>query len=449
MSDESLLPHILDLATLDADRMPQDARTMARLSLFDWMVVSLAGADQPLSDIIRNFVAAEGGVEIAAVTGGSMRLPARAAALANGTISHALDYDDTHFAYIGHPSVAIFPAALAAAEEMKGSADDVIDAFLLGAEATCRIGMVLGRDHYDAGFHQTATSGAFGATIAAARLYRLDRSAIRTALGLVSSRASGLKSQFGTMGKPFNAGAAAANGIEAASLARLGFTASHDAFAGPQSFLNAHHAIHDGSKQIADWSFENFLFSSVSHKLHACCHGTHAMIEALLLLCANSRFLADDLREIRVEIAPRWQNVCDIKAPSTGLEIKFSYAFLAAMVLRGIDLAAYESYLDRHCNDADLVALADKVTVVGNDKIADSAARVTIYSRDDNTHSQDFDLLTPIDPAHLSTRLQAKATAIIGGAAAGDLWSLIDDLENVSASDLANQLQINHKQGQK
>ena len=449
MSDESLLPHILDLATLDADRMPQDARTMARLSLFDWMVVSLAGADQPLSDIIRNFVAAEGGVEIAAVTGGSMRLPARAAALANGTISHALDYDDTHFAYIGHPSVAIFPAALAAAEEMKGSADDVIDAFLLGAEATCRIGMVLGRDHYDAGFHQTATSGAFGATIAAARFYRLDRSAIRTALGLVSSRASGLKSQFGTMGKPFNAGAAAANGIEAASLARLGLTASHDAFAGPQSFLNAHHAIHDGSKQIADWSFENFLFSSVSHKLHACCHGTHAMIEALLLLRANSTFLADDLREIRVEIAPRWQNVCDIKAPSTGLEIKFSYAFIAAMVLRGIDLAAYESYLDSHCNDADLVALADKVTVVGNDKIADSAARVTIYSRDDNTHSQDFDLLTPIDPAHLSTRLQAKATAIIGGAAAGDLWSLIDDLENVSASDLANQLQMNHKQGQK
>ena len=449
MSDESLLPHILDLATLDADRMPQDARKMAQLSLFDWMVVSLAGADQPLADIIRNFVAAEGGVEIAAVTGGSMRLPARAAALANGTISHALDYDDTHFAYIGHPSVAIFPAALAAAEEMRGSADDVINAFLLGAEATCRIGMVLGRDHYDAGFHQTATSGAFGATIAAARLYRLDRSAIRTALGLVSSRASGLKSQFGTMGKPFNAGAAAANGIEAASLARLGFTASHDAFAGPQSFLNAHHAAHDGGKQISGWSFDNFLFSSVSHKLHACCHGTHAMIEALLLLRANSTFLADDLKEVRVEIAPRWQNVCDIKAPSTGLEIKFSYVFLAAMVLRGIDLAAYESYLDSHCDDADLVALARKVTVVGNDKIADSAARVTIYSRNDDTQSQDFDLLTPIDPVHLSKRLQAKATALIGGVAAADLWSLVDNLEDVSASDLANQLQMNRKQGQK
>ncbi len=445
MSDESLLPHILDLATLDLGQVPKDARNMARLSLFDWMVVSLAGADQPLANIIRNFVATEGGVEIAAVTGGSTRLPARAAALANGTISHALDYDDTHFAYIGHPSVAIFPAALAAAEEMEGSADDVIDAFLLGAEATCRIGMVLGRDHYDAGFHQTATSGAFGATIAAARLYRLDRSAIRTALGLVSSRASGLKSQFGTMGKPFNAGAAAANGIEAASLARLGFTASHDAFAGPQSFLNAHHGVHDGSKQIAGWSFDNFLFSSVSHKLHACCHGTHAMIEALLLLLANSTDLADDFEKIEVEVAPRWQNVCDIKTPSTGLEIKFSYVFLAAMVLRGIDLAAYESYLDSLCDDADLIALADKVKVVGNDKIADSASRVTIYSADEDARSQNFDLLTPIDSIHLSNRLRAKATALVGSETAADLWSLVDSLEDVSASDLANRLQMSHK----
>ena len=64
MSDESLLPHILDLATLDADRMPQDARKMARLSLFDWMVVSLAGADQPLADIIRNFAAYPVGLKL-------------------------------------------------------------------------------------------------------------------------------------------------------------------------------------------------------------------------------------------------------------------------------------------------------------------------------------------------------------------------------------------------
>jgi len=440
MPDSDLLPHILDLAAITPARMPQDARKIAELSLFDWMVVSLAGADQPLASIIRDFVVAEGGVATAAVTGCKHRLPARAAALANGTISHALDYDDTHFAYIGHPSVAIFPAALAAAEEMGASGDDVVDAFLVGAEAACRIGIVLGRDHYNAGFHQTATSGAFGATIAAARLYQLDRTAISMALGLVSTRASGLKSQFGTMGKPFNAGAAAANGIEAASLAKRGFSASLDAFAGPQSFLAAHHADQVGSDEIVNWSFDKFFFATVSHKLHACCHLTHAMIEALLLLKAAGKIAADDIDEVHVHITPAWQNVCDIKTPKTGLEIKFSYVFLAAMVLQNINLAADESYHDAACEDASLIALADRVKVVGDDRIADSAARVEVRCKDGQKHSQSFDLLSPIDPAVLGPRLLAKGEALIGEAAY-DLWEMTNNLRGVSAADLASKLQ--------
>ena len=440
MPDSDLLPHILDLAAITPARMPQDARKIAELSLFDWMVVSLAGADQPLASIIRDFVVAEGGVATAAVTGCKHRLPARAAALANGTISHALDYDDTHFAYIGHPSVAIFPAALAAAEEIGASGDDVVDAFLVGAEAACRIGIVLGRDHYNAGFHQTATSGAFGATIAAARLYQLDRTAISMALGLVSTRASGLKSQFGTMGKPFNAGAAAANGIEAASLAKRGFSASLDAFAGPQSFLAAHHADQVGSDEIVNWSFDKFFFATVSHKLHACCHLTHAMIEALLLLKAAGKIAADDIDEVHVHITPAWQNVCDIKTPKTGLEIKFSYVFLAAMVLQNINLAADESYHDAACEDASLIALADRVKVVGDDRIADSAARVEVRCKDGQKHSQSFDLLSPIDPAVLGPRLLAKGEALIGEAAY-DLWEMTNNLRGVSAADLASKLQ--------
>ena len=273
MSASELLPHILDLASLESERLPQGAREMAKLSLFDWMTVGIAGAGQPLGKIIRDFLLAEGGVEVAAVIGETRRLPARAAALANGTISHALDYDDTHFAYIGHPSVAIFPAALAVAEEVEASAYELVEAFLVGAEAACRIGMMLGRDHYDAGFHQTATAGAFGATIAASRLYRLDRKSTNMALGLVSTRASGLKSQFGTMGKPFNAGAAAANGVEAAGLASLGFVASQDVFSGAQSFLVSNHASVnsdsnvDCEDMVDNWQMDKFVFADVADTL--------------------------------------------------------------------------------------------------------------------------------------------------------------------------------------
>src|SRR5581483_3984328 len=184
---------LIALARIPEAKLPESARQIARFSLFDWMVVGKAGQDQPVARIIREYVAAEAGNGVASMIGGGMA-PARGAALVNGTVSHALDYDDTHFGHIGHPSVAIMPAALAVAEQIDASAEAMVDAFLLGAEASVRLGLVLGRGHYERGFHQTATAGAFGATIAAARLLDLGDSETRNALSLVATRASGLKS---------------------------------------------------------------------------------------------------------------------------------------------------------------------------------------------------------------------------------------------------------------
>jgi 2-methylcitrate dehydratase PrpD len=185
---------LLDIAMLPGDAISEDAKRYASFSLFDWLVVGRAGAQQELSNIVRNMVLAEDGKPVASVFGTTLKIPARAAALANGTISHALDYDDTHFAHIGHPSVGIYPAALAIGEAVDASLQSVCDAFLIGAEASCRFGMVLGRGHYQKGFHQTATAGAIGATIATGRLLGLERRQLQHALSLVASRASGLKS---------------------------------------------------------------------------------------------------------------------------------------------------------------------------------------------------------------------------------------------------------------
>ncbi len=256
--------------------LPPDARATARLSLFDWMVCGLAGVDEPVAQKVRATLAGEGGHPVAAVMGAA-RLPARAAAMANGTTSHALDYDDTHFAHVGHLSVGIYPAALAAGEEVGASAAAVADAFLVGAESAIRVGLHLGRAHYDRGFHQTATAGAFGATVAAARLYGLTPAQTRAALGLCATRASGLKGQFGTMGKPLNAGIAASNGIECAAFARAGLTSADDGLEGAQGFIPTHADAPDPTAAYSD----RFLFPDIRYKLHACCHGTHAMIEAL------------------------------------------------------------------------------------------------------------------------------------------------------------------------
>jgi 2-methylcitrate dehydratase PrpD len=198
--------------------LPESARHMARLSLLDWIAVAVAGSNEPVSKIVRQMALDEGGAPDASIVGENTRLPARAAAMVNGTASHALDYDDTNFVYIGHPSVAVIPAALAVAEKTGATDTAFIDAALIGMEVASRIGAWLGRSHYEAGFHQTATSGTFGAAMAVARILGLDQKRAQHALGLATTRASGLKSQFGTMGKPFHAGMAAANGVEVATL---------------------------------------------------------------------------------------------------------------------------------------------------------------------------------------------------------------------------------------
>jgi 2-methylcitrate dehydratase PrpD len=140
MGCSSSMEQLLALSAMPSSAMSDAARQLAAFSPFDWLVCARAGADQELSRIMRDFVREEGGKPVATIVGEGDKYPARAAALANGTISHALDYDDTHFAHIGHLSVGIYPAALAVGEETNASAIETRDAFLTGAEAACRIG---------------------------------------------------------------------------------------------------------------------------------------------------------------------------------------------------------------------------------------------------------------------------------------------------------------------
>ena len=436
-----LLDQILDLALIDDTEIDDAALTTAKLSFYDWLVVSCAGSSEPVADIIRDFVASEGGSSSATVVGLAKKIPARAAALANGTISHALDYDDTHFAYVGHPSVAIFPAALAVGEEIDASAGEVVRAFLLGAEVACRIGMVLGRRHYDHGFHQTATSGCFGATVAVARLYGLDRGELRNAIGLAATRSSGLKSQFGTMGKPYNAGSAASNAVEVCGLASRGFSSSYDGLGGAQGFLQSHQPQHDTSDLILhNDKLYKFIFTEVRHKLHACCHGTHSMIEGLLKLMAAHGVTANNLDRLTVTVNPRWMSVCDIKEPLTGLELKFSFVFLAAMVLHKIDTSAFQSFSREMCENVELKATAGRINVNDDETLSDGAVHLSAEIRSQKRYMVDYDLMTPFDTNLLGSRLLAKATAILGKDKANNLWASMSRLDELSATEVAHHL---------
>ncbi len=431
------MPFIDDLIAFSAQPaadLPTSAVQLAKFSLLDWLVCGRAGVEEPVAQKLRVFGANEGGVQTASTFGGP-KMPPRMAALINGAVSHALDYDDTHFSHIGHLSVGIYPAVLAAAEDVGATVSDLLAAFVIGAEAAIRIGTVLGVSHYNLGFHQTATAGAFGATVAAGRLYGLSSEQMRAAIGLCATRASGLKSQFGTMGKPYNAGIAASNGIECAQLARLDMTSCDDGLMGPQGFVATHNPETLPSEAVWDQGSGNWLLlEDNKYKLHACCHGLHAMVEALLL-AKDAGVTIDDVAEFVLRTNPRWLKVCDIKQPRTGLEVKFSYAWLAGMTLRGDVTGAPGTYTDATALDPALAAFAEKVTVIGDDTLTDLQVEGILRFKNGETREASFDLVAPLPMETLEGKLRSKAQACLGQEGA-DIWSILDQLDQMNAREI-------------
>ncbi|OIQ43925.1 MAG: 2-methylcitrate dehydratase [Roseobacter sp. MedPE-SW] len=402
------------------------AQKMARLSALDWLACGIAGTDEPVSEILRKQALTEAGAGQASLFGGT-QVPARMAALANGTISHALDYDDTHFAHIGHPSVAVFSAAFAIGEARALALTEIIDAALFGMELSIRVGLWLGRSHYQTGYHQTATAGAFGATAAAGRLLGLTSLQMEMALGLGATRAAGLKAQFGTMGKPYNAGLAATAGVEVAQLIAAGFEANPEALEGALGFGGTHHGEGNTEAALKELG-QVWLFEGISHKFHACCHGLHAALEA-----ARSLDLAGpEIASLTVQTHPRWMTVCNQIAPETGLGAKFSYRTVLALQALGKDTARLDSYSDALCRDPRLVALRDVIHVHADESLSETQAQVVLVRRDGKRLEASHDLQAAMSYEIRESRVQGKARSLLGEARSQELWTLLQGTGSVA-----------------
>ncbi|WP_216665310.1 MmgE/PrpD family protein [Pseudoruegeria sp. HB172150] len=414
------------LAKFAVAALPSEgARAMMRLSLFDWAVCGIAGRNEPVSRIVREMVRAEAGAPQSTLFCDSTRAPARAAALSNGATSHALDFDDTHFGPIAHPSVAIIPAALAVAEREGADGGRFLDACLIGAEVAIRLGEWLGRSHYDAGFHMTATAGTFGATAAVGRILKLDAHRMAHALSIAATRASGLKSQFGTMGKPYHAGLAAAAGVEAATLGAAGIISRPDGIECAQGFADTHAA--ERNADAFDELGEDWRFDHITHKFHACCHGTHATVEALTGMAP--RLAGQTIDTVTLRVHPSWLKVCNIETPETGLAAKFSLRLCAAMALDGQETADLATFSDEACKRPRLIELRDKVRVEGDDSLSVSATHVAVSVASGSTFEAVHDLQTPLPMPDRATKLRGKARALLGDPIFGPIWKTITTQE--------------------
>ena len=229
--------------------IPQDALEKARMGMTDFIGVAVAGSREELSRFIREYGNRMGGVAEASIIADDKKTSPEMAALVNGTMGHALDYDDMSVSPIAHPSVFLAPAILALGESIGASGLEALAAYVVGYEVAGCIAEPMFQSHYVQGWHGTSTFGSLGAAAAAGRLLRLNPRQVRMAMGIAASLACGLRQNFGTMTKPLHAGKAAANGVQAAFLAQAGFTADGGIIEAPMGFAKV--MGHEGA---VDWS---------------------------------------------------------------------------------------------------------------------------------------------------------------------------------------------------
>ena len=414
-----------------------EMKFFAKMSILDWCGVAYAAKKEPVSKIVSEMVKEENGVNQARLITTGHRVSSRGAALANGATGHALDYDDTHFLFVGHPTASALPTALALGEELGSSLEELLLAYMTGVEVSTRIGHILGYSHYNSGFHQTATTGSFGSTIVASKLLNLSEDETINALGLVSTRASGIKSQFGTMGKPYHAGMAASNGIEAAKLSKLGFVSREDGMECDQGFF----LTHGWDKKLPNRAVENlgadFLFPEIKYKFHACCHGLHSFLEALEELKQENNFNPDTIEEIAIETNPSWLKVCNIEKPKTGLEAKFSYKLTAAMSIYGKDTADLNTYCDEICFDENMNGIRDRVKVIPNDKLTNTQSLISIKDGSKDIINK-HDLSDKIDQKILETKILNKSVSLLSEIKSNEISSMLNSASNTKVDALVD-----------
>ena len=312
--------------------IPPDAIRVANESCFDLLGVILAGSVQPVGQIIQEYVTKQGAVPEATILSGGAQSTMANVALANGTMGHALDYDD--FGGFGHPTVAVFPALLAIGEHSGATGRDLLEAYVLGCEVGLALQHATKYKQMDRGFHSTAVIGRLACAAACAKLMKLDEAQTITALGMAGSMASGLIHNFGTMTKPLHAGLTGRDGVTAAQLAQMGLTAGDQVVEHPFGFAATvlGEGIYDLDQMAENLGKPYRIQDALIIKKYPCCGGNHAMLDSLFSLMRDNDFTVDDVANAEIDQS-YYSVVMLYQEPEDDLKGKFSAKYNVAAAL--------------------------------------------------------------------------------------------------------------------
>jgi len=378
------------------EEIPGEVIELGKKSILDGFGLALAGSRAESGSISRKYVEQAGVCNgKATVIGTGLRTSPQFAALLNGISIHADDFDDTQLAaakdrvygLLMHPTVPVLPAILALAEQRKVSGKEWMLAYHVGAEVECKIAEAIAPRHYEDGFHTTGTCGPFGSAAACAKLLKFDLPQTLNSFGLAASQSGGLRENFGTMTKPFQAGHAAESGLVSAQLAGLGWTAAEQILEAERGFFHTAGGSYDPSA-IMDRLGKPWTFASpgVSLKPYPSGSLTHPAMTELARLIAANDIQAAQVEKVDIGANHNMTTTLLHHQPKTGLEAKFSMEFCVAILL-----------LERK---AGLGQFSDKV--VERPDVQQMIGKINFYV-DPEAESAGFDKMTSLLKLHLKS----------------------------------------------
>jgi len=355
------------LCGLKLEEVPQGVVDKAKLVFLDTLGIALASSTMDFGRMVTNVARQLGGPNSSRLIGSPLKVAAANAVLANGTLAHGLDYDDTLEEAIVHTGCCAGMTALAVGEELPASGKAVLEAAIAGTEVMCKVGLIAPGKFHARGFHPTALCSTFGAAAAAGKLLGLEPVQWIDALGLCGSQSSGIIEYLadGTWTKRFHPGWSAHGGVIATMLAREGFR-------GPATVFEGQHGFYRAFGGADEYPFEKFNelgrtweIPKLTFKSYPCGSISHPYMDCALTLKQKYAVASERVAEIVCRTAEGpvhrlWEPLADKQRPTSSYGSKFSLPYsIAVMLIRG--RAGLEEFSDEVIRDPEVLSLAKKV----------------------------------------------------------------------------------------
>lgn len=429
---------------LQIDDVPQEVIYRAEDLLVDWFGSAIAGKGARPVEVIMQFAQQMGGFSGAHAGPSELLLPRSSsspflAALANAAASHVAEQDDVHNGSVFHPATVVFPAALATAQAVGASGDELLTAAIAGYEVGIRVGEFLGRSHYKI-FHTTGTAGTLAAAAAVGHLLKLNSEQMLHAFGSAGTQSAGLWEflRDAADSKQLHTAHAASAGLMSAYLAQSGFTGAQHILEGKQGLAAGTSTDADPGK-LTDGLGSRWTLAETSFKYHASCRHTHPAADAFLQVIQKHHLKPSDIAKVEALVH---QGAIDVLGPvvnpTTIHQSKFSMGTVLALMAH-YQFAGLQEFAE-HFHDDVICDFRDRIIMILDPEV-DGAypqrwiGKVKVYLHDGRILEGRVDEPKG-DPNNTLSRAEItekalRLAAFSGGATPGEMNKALELLWNI------------------